>query len=242
MTIEEHQELLYQLSEGQDFPYTIMKRKHKDGKILDILASYRAINNKEVLAVGMYKDFTEQMYIQRKLMESEHCYRMLVEYLPETIIKQRDGRIDFVNSSGVQLFGRKQREDIIGYSIWDFVSSKRSEEIKNIIDTVYNHSDWSNPKIIVDKLIRDDGKEIFTEIKIIPIGSKEEPDIQIVIRDVTEKKRYESRLEYLAYHDPLTGLKNRRIFTKFLQIQLKRREKQKKKLLYCILILTNLSQ
>lgn len=214
MTMEEHQEHLDQLRAGKDFPYSIMKRKGKDGKMLNMLASYRAINNKEILAVGMYKDFTEQILIQQKLEESEYCYRMLVEHLPEAIIKQRHGRIDFINSSGLQLFDVKQWKEIEGRSIWDFVSSKKRDEIQHQIDTVYDQNEWHTPQPIVDCLIRLDGEKIYTEIKIIPIGSKEEPDIQIVIRDVTEKKKYESKLEFLAFHDPLTGLKNRRIFTR----------------------------
>ena len=57
--------------------------------VLDVIASYRSINNQDILAVGMYKDFTEQMKIQRKLQASEDTYRTLVESLPEAIIVQR---------------------------------------------------------------------------------------------------------------------------------------------------------
>ena len=73
---------------------------------LDIIASYRAINNQDILAVGMYKDFTEQMKIQRKLQASEDAYKTLVESLPEAIIVQLNGKIVFLNSAGVKLFGK----------------------------------------------------------------------------------------------------------------------------------------
>ena len=79
-------------------PYYVTKRKRKDGKILDILASYRAINNGEVLAVGMYKDFSEQMNIQRRLQASEDRYRSLVEFIPDAIFVENNGEIVFVNS------------------------------------------------------------------------------------------------------------------------------------------------
>ncbi|WP_010094954.1 diguanylate cyclase domain-containing protein [Ornithinibacillus scapharcae] len=230
MTREEHEIFIKQLKEGKEFPYTVVKRKNKQGEELDILASYRVINNEKVLAVAMYKDFTEQMMIQRKLEESEYCYRMLVEYLPETIIKQCNGKIDLVNETGVRLFGKRNVDEVIGNSIWDFVSSDRKEEIQNLIDGIYKQKEVPEPQTIVGGILRKDGYMIYAEIKIIPIGSKEKPDLQIVIRDVTEKKQYESKLEYLAYHDPLTGFKNRRLFTETVTESMKKAEVNEEKI------------
>ena len=65
MTKEKQRILLSQLKNGQNFPYEIVKRRHKDGTPLDILASYWSVNNERILAIGMYKDFTEQMLIQK---------------------------------------------------------------------------------------------------------------------------------------------------------------------------------
>ena len=70
---EVQQEQLHVFKHDKDLPYCVTKRKRQDGKIIDVLASYRTINNGEVLAVGMYKDYTEHMKIQRKLQESEEC-------------------------------------------------------------------------------------------------------------------------------------------------------------------------
>lgn len=230
MTKEEQLRLIQKLQDGQNLPYEIMKRKHKDGTELDILASYRAINKGEILAVAMYKDFTEQMKIQQKLLESEYCYRMLIEYLPETIIKLQHGEIDVINSSGMHLFGGKSQDEIIGHSIWNFISSDHKDMIQKTIDTVYEKDERNHPEPIVTKIVRLDGKEFWTEIKVIPIGSKEEQDIQIVIQDITEKKKHESQLQFLAYHDPLTGLKNRRIFTEIVTDSIEEARKAKGKL------------
>ncbi len=134
----------------------------------------------------------------------------------------------------VKLFGRKKLDEIIDYSIWDFLSSERKEEIQSIIETVYDGNRLKEPETLVDKFYRNDGKEIYAEVKVIPIGSKEKPDIQIVFRDVTEKKRYESQLEHLAYHDPLTGLKNRRIFAEIVaeSIELAKKDQGKIAIMY----------
>jgi diguanylate cyclase (GGDEF)-like protein/PAS domain S-box-containing protein len=44
--------------------------------------------------------------------------------------------------------------------------------------------------------------------------------VLLQVQDVTERRRYESELRYLADHDPLTGLLNRRAFTRALEAHL----------------------
>ena len=49
------------------------------------------------------------------------------------------------------------------------------------------------------------------------------PEFQVVqIQDISDRRRYEGRLEFLAEHDPLTGLFNRRRFTFEVQRQVAR--------------------
>ena len=44
--------------------------------------------------------------------------------------------------------------------------------------------------------------------------------VLLQVQDVTERRRYESELRYLADHDPLTGLLNRRAFARELEAHL----------------------
>ncbi|WP_052948711.1 GGDEF domain-containing protein [Mesobacillus campisalis] len=44
--------------------------------------------------------------------------------------------------------------------------------------------------------------------------------MQIIVRDITERKKYEEKLEFLAARDPLTELLNRRSFVESLQISI----------------------
>ena len=41
--------------------------------------------------------------------------------------------------------------------------------------------------------------------------------VLLQVQDVTERRRYETELRYLADHDPLTGLLNRRAFARELE-------------------------
>ena len=44
--------------------------------------------------------------------------------------------------------------------------------------------------------------------------------VLLQVQDITERRRYETELRYLADHDPLTGLLNRRAFTRALEAHL----------------------
>src|SRR3954452_11068864 len=167
---EVQQEQLHLFKQGKDLPYFVTKRKRKDGKIIDVLASYRSINTGDVLAVGMYKDFTEQIEIQRRLQASEECYRNLIEFLPDAIFVRNKEKVVFGNSAGVRLFGAKQSKDIIGHSIWEFILTDNIDEIENKMNLFSDNEQ----EVMIERFVRFDGKVIWAEIIAMPIRFKEE--------------------------------------------------------------------
>lgn len=68
------------------------------------------------------------------------------------------------------------------------------------------------------KVERIDQSSIWLEAMIMPIKPSEGPytQVAVVCNDITTKKTYENKLLALAYHDPLTGLPNRRLFKEHL--------------------------
>jgi diguanylate cyclase (GGDEF)-like protein/PAS domain S-box-containing protein len=223
---EVQQEQLQLFKQGKDLPYFVTKRKQKDGKIIDVLASYRSINNGEVLAVGMYKDYTEQIKIQRRLQESEESYRNLIEFLPDAIFVKNKEKVIFINSAGVKLFHAKQSTDIIGHSIWEFISTENMDEVENKMNLLSHNKQEK----ITERFVRFDGKIIWAEMISIPIKFKGKAATQVLFRDITEKKNYESQLEFLAFHDPLTGLTNRRYFIEIMSRKIKESKNEENRL------------
>ncbi|MBS4211776.1 diguanylate cyclase domain-containing protein [Neobacillus rhizophilus] len=216
MTKEQHEALLNTLREGENINYSFTKRMCKDGEILDILATYRQINKGEVLAVGMYKDFTEQMEIQRQLEESEVCYRKLVEFLPEAIIVQNNHHIVFANPAGVKFLGQDSLKYIIGRSIWEFIDAENKESIQHQLTDMVVKSDGAKPTPIIERLVGFENKDFFAEITAIPMVYNAESVMQILFKDITARKLYEEELENLAYHDSLTGIRNRLSFNELM--------------------------
>ena len=66
----------------------------------------------------------ERKRAEDDLRESKEQYQDLVELSPEAIYIQQGGKIVFINSAGVGLFGAVKPKDILGKPILDFLTRK----------------------------------------------------------------------------------------------------------------------
>jgi len=73
------------------------------------------------------------------------------------------------------------------------------------------------------------GKKKFYEARIMPVGLSLEnkETVVVIVRDITEAKKIENRLKYIATHDSLTKLPNRYVFQKSLKQALLKMKKDK---------------
>lgn len=74
------------------------------------------------------------------------------------------------------------------------------------------------------RFFRKDGDVIWTDLAVSLVRDEQgRPQYQVaMIEDITERQRLQSRLEYQATHDPLTGLPNRALFRDRLDTTLSR--------------------
>jgi PAS domain S-box-containing protein len=134
----------------------------------------------------------ERKRVEDDLRESTARYRDLVELSPETIYIQQEGRLVFVNSAGVELFGAARQEDLLGKPISDFFHPD------------YQHTGPARIKMelgevkeipsIEEKYVRLDGTPVEMEVSAVPIIYKGKAALQVFSRDVTGRKRLEDQL------------------------------------------------
>ncbi|MEC5423240.1 diguanylate cyclase [Virgibacillus sp. C22-A2] len=210
-TLENHQSHLDVLRRGESIANFETQRKHKNGTIIEVLASYRAINKDHVLAVAMYKDITGEKSTKHKLGIAESCYRTLVEYSPDAILVQNDDQLSFANPAAVKLLGAESLHQIIGKTISDFIEPNHAHDKGHFMEIFYD-LEKVKTKPMIEKLVRFDGTKIWVEIIAIPVKHGGEMVIQAIIRDVTVRKYYEEQLKYMATYDPMTGVVNRNSF------------------------------
>ena len=63
------------------------------------------------------------------------------------------------------------------------------------------------------RFVRKDGKIVWGQVSAVVIpGAEDQAAFRVgIIQDITKKKEAQERIEYLSYHDDLTGLPNKRL-------------------------------
>lgn len=145
------------------------------------------------LLAGYTIDITDYKLAEEKLKESEEKYRALVEWSPDAIAIHVKGTTVFVNNACLTLMRAEDKESLIGRAVIEFVHPDcRDLVIERMKQSV---QEGKVLPIVQEQFIRSDGTTVDVEVKSIPISFDKQPAVQLIIRDITERKRAEAELE-----------------------------------------------
>ncbi|MCL5282449.1 MAG: PAS domain S-box protein [Planctomycetes bacterium] len=162
----------------------------KEGeKIISSWASVRLADG-SYLAIAI--DIRERVQLETCVRESEQRYRTLVEMSPDAISVERDGVIQFANSTAVSLLGAKAAEEVVGRPLLDFIHPDHRQRV----DRQFARLRQRRKPIPVteEKIVRPDGTAIDIELAAMPIIFENQPANQVVLRDITPRKQVETKL------------------------------------------------
>lgn len=175
-------------------------------------------NNEAESILGITVDITEQTNLRTKISENDIQIKEVSEYLEVGI-----WAADKLNDK--MLFCSKGVETISGYSVSDFMTNKL------LWIEVIHPDDKKKYRLRQQKLragetplcfyriIRKDGEIRWVQDQTIPTLNAHNRLIRLdgALTDITEQKKTEEQLAYLAKHDYLTKLPNRRMFEEELR-------------------------
>jgi diguanylate cyclase (GGDEF)-like protein/PAS domain S-box-containing protein len=147
---------------------------------------------------------------QLELRESEERYRQVVELSPDGILVQGENKVVYVNSACMKMFGAATAAQLIGRPVLDFIHEDDRDGVEERFQSPEKESGPS--PMLERKAFRIDGTPISVEATAAAFVYRGKPAVLVVLRDITQRKKNEDQLSYLAQYDALTGLPNRNLF------------------------------
>lgn len=195
---------------GGDQLFTWRIKRPADGKIIDAEIYLTAITKAgEKVILATIRDITDKKRMEDNLKSSEHRYKQLADNSPDGIVIHRNGTVRYVNPAGALILGGEKAEDILGRHVLEFFTKDKHDRLRERLKMLYEEK-VSQPLIEGD-MVRIDGSLINVEYAAMPFDMDGKTAVQVVIRDITEKKKQEKYIRFLALHDKLTGLPNREL-------------------------------
>jgi len=138
-------------------------------------------------------NITERKRAENALRESEERYRALVELAPEAVLVHQEGCYVYANPAGLRLFGAGSPDQLLGRRVLDLVHPEEREMIAERIRAVARGESVPVREIRLQRL---DGTMLLVESAAVRVDFQGRPALQVIVRDVTERRRLEERLAH----------------------------------------------
>jgi len=198
----------------EPYEYRFVNKKNEVMWVLETITPI--VYKGERATLGSFMDITERKKMEKALRQSEEKYRTILESIQEGYFEvDLNGNFTFCNDSMSRLTGHS-KEELLGMNHKQFTNEETAKEVFQAFNEVY---DTGEPSKGFDwQIIRKDGGEGFIEASLTlkKDSSGKTTGFKGMIRDITERKRTEQQINYMATHDALTGLPNRLMFSQLL--------------------------
>lgn len=157
------------------------------------------------------EDLTEEEALRAAALESERRFRDLAETAHDGIIMtDPQGKIAYFNRAAERMFGYRRNQ-----ALERPIGTVLPEPLSCQLDEGLQHT-----RVWETQGLRQDGTFFMVEGSSSVFEGSTGRFITYVLRDLTERKQFESQLVHLANHDPLTNLPNRKFFRERLAVSL----------------------
>ena len=146
--------------------------------------------------VGIARDITKRKEKEKlaedALKESEERYRGLVDSSPEMIFIVSDGKIVYMNNTGLKLLGASYAGEVVGKPVMAFIHPESRDMIRQRIPQLMGER--KRTALVEQKYLKLDGKVLEVEAMGLPVLYRNKPAAQVYARDVTQRKEMEEEL------------------------------------------------
>lgn len=182
------------------------------------------LNGQQTGIFVLVKDMRELDKLASQYIASEEKFRIIAENVQDVIILMNANQeYLYVSPSSKEMFEFNNEEMERQNSFFNI----HPDDIANLTELFNESINNRRPYKVQLKAMHTSRGWIWTELNGTPVfdESGKFKYMLLIARDISLQKENEEQLEYYAYHDSLTGLPNRRFFTKRLNEVLEQEEK-----------------
>ncbi len=183
--------------------------------------------------ISIRNDITGRKEMEVQVKKSEEMYRLITENSTDLIaMVARDGTYLYVSPSHEKTL-QYDRVQMHARKIFDWVEEDDVERLRHML----KRGESCELEFRMRK--HDD---TFIDLDTRLNSTLNDEQMILVMRDVTERKKSETQIYHLAYHDALTNLPNRRLFMKLLREEVNHAKRSGSKLAVMFLDLDRFKQ
>lgn len=158
---------------------------------VEVSIAFIALEGKPALFTT-WRDISARKQAENALKESEIKYRELVENSPDAFVVYQEGKIVFANKASFSLIGAKHADELLGKPVMQFVDPESRAMVAERMRVTVNEG--TVLPLAEERFIRIDGSGLDVEVKGMRIALNNKPAVQLIIRDISEKKQAEVAL------------------------------------------------
>ena len=206
-------------SKGEVPFYNEVRYHHKNGSTVWVICSGRVVEwdgDKPLRMVGCHINISKIKELEHINEEERTLFKTTLHSIGDGVISTDiNGNVDIMNSVAESLTGWTMEEakghpfKSVFVIINEFTRTKCDDPVEKVFKTeeiieLENHT----------LLIKKNAEEVPIEDSAAPIRDEKGKitGVVVVFRDCSDKREKQEKIQYLSYHDQLTGLYNRHFF------------------------------
>lgn len=200
------------------------KVPHSSGELKWVNANYVPDKNSDGKTVGIYAFISDIDEQKRKTFAHETIMHAVDSSIEGFGLLDEHGIFTYMNSAHTDVYGYDDKE-LIGQSWKTLYAPNEAERIeKHHFPQLRSTGRWQGETQGQKK----SGESIDVEISLTSIKDETGNDVGLFCscRDISEQKKIQRELDFLAYHDHLTGLPNRLMFKERLDLAITRAKRR----------------
>ncbi|WP_345892445.1 EAL domain-containing protein [Mesorhizobium amorphae] len=189
-------------------------RHHKaNGEVIEVLTYARELTGRCNAVLVAVVDITQRKAAEDELKRTHEFLDLIIETIPSIVLvrEPHQHRLVLINKAGEELLGRP-REELFGKNVYDLVPKEQADFFTESDRELLSSG---KPVLVQEEPVTSPSgcTRILRTIKMpMRRSDGQRPFLLGISEDITDRKRADAQIAYLAHYDQLTGLANRVLF------------------------------